>query len=92
MKHHIAATALAATIARPAAAVTFPSLTTIYVGSGVYDDGGAANSGIATSIPIPRAPSPKLSEFAALQKISLPAERKPYGEMPTIPLHHRPVI
>jgi hypothetical protein len=34
MKTHLAAIALAATIAQPAAAVTFPSLTTIYVGSG----------------------------------------------------------
>jgi hypothetical protein len=50
MKKHLSAFALAATLAQPAAAVTFPSLTTIYVGSGVYDDGGGDNGGVATSI------------------------------------------
>lgn len=50
MKRHLAAVALAATLAQPAAAVTFPSLTTIYVGSGVYDDGGSAALGNATAI------------------------------------------
>jgi hypothetical protein len=50
MKTHLAAVALAAALAQPAAAVTFPSLTTIYVGSGVFDDGGADNAGVATSI------------------------------------------
>ena len=50
MKTHLAAAALAAAITQPASAVTFPSLTTIYVGSGVYDDGSADNTGEATSI------------------------------------------
>jgi hypothetical protein len=36
--------------AQPAAAITFSKLTTIYVGSGVYDNGGAAHSGVATSV------------------------------------------
>jgi hypothetical protein len=40
MKTTLTAFALAATLAPPAAAVTFPSLTTIYVGSGVRDDQG----------------------------------------------------
>ena len=31
-------------------AVTFPSLTTIYVGSGVRDNGAATDAGVATSI------------------------------------------
>jgi hypothetical protein len=48
MKHLIAATALAATVAQPASAITFQSLTTIYVASGVFDDGGGSNSGAAT--------------------------------------------
>ena len=50
MKTYLAAFALAAALAQPAAAVTFPSLTTIYVGSGVYDDGLGSNAGEATSI------------------------------------------
>jgi hypothetical protein len=39
---------LSATLAQPAAAVTFPSLTTIYVGAGVSDDGAIINNGVAT--------------------------------------------
>ena len=50
MKTYLAAAALVSAIAQPAAAVTFPSLTTIYVGSGVYDDGTGTAVGIATSI------------------------------------------
>ena len=50
MKKYLAGLALAAAFAQPAAAVTFPTLTTIYVGSGVFDDGGAAATGEATSI------------------------------------------
>jgi hypothetical protein len=34
----------------PAPAIAFGGLTTIYVGSGVYDNGGAAFAGIATSV------------------------------------------
>lgn len=48
MKTLLTVVALAVAFAQPAAAVTFPSLTTIYVGSGVRDD-GAANTGVATS-------------------------------------------
>ena len=48
MKHLAAVTALAASLAQPASAITFPSLTTIYVGSGVFDDGGGA-AGVASS-------------------------------------------
>jgi hypothetical protein len=40
---------LAATLTQPAAAITFPSLTTIYIGAGVKDNGGATNEGIATT-------------------------------------------
>ena len=36
MKTHLAAVAFAAALAHPASAITFPSLTTIYVASGVY--------------------------------------------------------
>src|SRR5688572_12359832 len=43
------AAALAAALAQPAAAVSFPQLTTIYVGSGVIDSGSAAELGIATA-------------------------------------------
>jgi len=50
MKTMLSATALAVTLAQPAVAITFPTLTTIYVGTGVYDDGGAINAGIATTI------------------------------------------
>jgi hypothetical protein len=39
MKKHLAAVALAAALVQPAAAITFPSLTTIYVGSGVSSIG-----------------------------------------------------
>jgi hypothetical protein len=49
MTRKLAAIGLAAALAQPAAAATFPSLTTIYVGSGVRDDGGANNMGIATT-------------------------------------------
>ena len=50
MKTLLAAVALAATLAQPAAAVTFPSLTTIYVAAGVVDQGGDATAGIATTV------------------------------------------
>jgi hypothetical protein len=50
MRKYLAAAALTAALAQPAAAVTFPSLTTIYVGSGVYDDGLGTNASEATSI------------------------------------------
>jgi hypothetical protein len=50
MTRTLVAIALAATLAQPASAVTFPSLTTIYVGSGVLDDGSTFDAGIATSI------------------------------------------
>ena len=50
MKTTLIAIALVAALAQPAAALTFPSLTTIYVGSGVYDSGDGTNAGIATSI------------------------------------------
>ena len=36
--------------ATPSPSTTFPSLTTIYVASGVYDDSGAAVAGVATSV------------------------------------------
>ena len=49
MKTIFAAVALAAALVQPAAAVTFPSLTTIYVGSGVTDSGDAAHVGVATT-------------------------------------------
>ena len=49
MKTYLAAAALAAALSQPAAAVTFPTLTTIYVGSDVTDNGGATNVGIATT-------------------------------------------
>jgi hypothetical protein len=45
-----AAAAFAAVLGQSAQAVTFPSLTTIYVVSGVYDDGGAMEAGFATSV------------------------------------------
>ena len=47
---HFAAVALAAALVQPAAAITFPSLTTIYVGSGVYDDGDDMFDGTATVV------------------------------------------
>jgi len=48
MKTTLTAIALAAALAQPAAAVTFPTLTTIYVASGVTDSGSAAETGVAT--------------------------------------------
>ena len=36
--------------ATPAPAITFPSLTTFYVASGVFDDGGGEDAGAATSV------------------------------------------
>jgi hypothetical protein len=50
MKTYLAAAVLIAALAQPAAAVTFPTLTTIYVGSGVYDNGSGPEAGVATSI------------------------------------------
>ena len=50
MKTYLAAAALSVALAQPAAAVTFPSLTTIYVGSGVLDNNADNNAGVATSI------------------------------------------
>jgi hypothetical protein len=48
MKMYLAAAALVAAIPQPGAATTFPSLTTIYVGSGVHDGFGPANAGNAS--------------------------------------------
>ena len=50
MKTHLVPVALGAALAQPADAITFQSLTTIYVGSGVYDSGADDNFGQATSI------------------------------------------
>ena len=50
MKKYLAAAALAAALAQPASATTFPSLTTIYVASGVEDDGGGPDTGMATTM------------------------------------------
>ena len=44
MNTTLAALAVAATLAQPAAAVTFPALTTIYVGSGVSDQSTSATA------------------------------------------------
>jgi hypothetical protein len=49
MKTTLTAIALAAALAQPAWATTFSKLTTIYVGSGVSDDGGATLMGVATA-------------------------------------------
>lgn len=38
----------AAIVASPASAITFASLTTIYVGTGLRDDGGGLNDGVST--------------------------------------------
>ena len=48
MKTYLAAVALAAA-SQTASSTTFPKLTTIYVGTGVLDDGGADNTGTASS-------------------------------------------
>jgi hypothetical protein len=48
MRKYLAAVALIAALAQPASATTFPSLTTIYIGSGVADSGTADNTGSAT--------------------------------------------
>jgi len=50
MKTCLAAVVLGAAIAQPAAAITFPELTTIYVGAGVSDDGDGSLSGEATAV------------------------------------------
>ena len=50
MKTHLAAFALAAALAQPASATTFPTLTTIYIGSGVQDTtGSSATTGTLVS-------------------------------------------
>ena len=49
MKTMLTAIALAATLAQPAAAITFPSLTTIYVGAGAFSVGNDL-SGTATVV------------------------------------------
>jgi hypothetical protein len=43
-KLFVAAAALVAALAQPAAAITFPALTTIYVGAGVTDFNGASKT------------------------------------------------
>jgi hypothetical protein len=48
MKTYLAAFALTAALAQPASAITFPSLTTIYVGMGVKDSGNTPTVGFAT--------------------------------------------
>jgi hypothetical protein len=49
MRKSFAAFAAAAfTLAQPASAITFPSLTTIYIGTGVYDGGEGVDTGTAT--------------------------------------------
>jgi hypothetical protein len=50
MRKSFVALAVAAALAQPASAITFPTLTTIYVGSGVVDSGSPHEQGIATSI------------------------------------------
>jgi len=52
MKTTLTAIVLAATLAQPAVAITFPSLTTIYVASGVYDlkDFPTVDDDTATSV------------------------------------------
>ena len=49
MKTYLAAAALFIALAPPASAITFPSLTTIYVGSGVRDNGAGDITGVATT-------------------------------------------
>ena len=44
----LVAVACLAGVMPPASAITFPTLTTIYIGAGVRDDGGGPNVGIAT--------------------------------------------
>ena len=48
MMKYLAAVAFAAALAQPASAITFSKLTTIYIGSGVKDDGGGQDAGVAT--------------------------------------------
>jgi len=50
MRKSFAVFALAAASVQPALAVTFPSLTTIYVAAGVLDQGGAPGTGVATTV------------------------------------------
>ena len=50
MKTYVPAAALVALLAQPAQAITFPSLTTIYVAAGVHDDGAGGSLGTATSV------------------------------------------
>ena len=50
MKTMLSAVALAAAAVQPAAAITFPTFTTIYVAPGVFDDGSSANTGTATVV------------------------------------------
>jgi hypothetical protein len=50
MKQYLTAITLGAALVQPASAVTFPSLTTIYVAAGVFDDGGDENLGFASTV------------------------------------------
>ena len=50
MKNRLASIALAAALAQPAAATTFPTLTTIYVGPGVQDTTGASPLTAGTAV------------------------------------------
>ena len=49
MKRYSVVAALFAALVQPAEAITFPALTTIYIGTGVIDDGGPDNVGEATT-------------------------------------------
>ena len=49
MQKYLLAFGLATAVSQPAVATTFPSLTTIYVGSGVRNTDDIADAGIATS-------------------------------------------
>jgi len=50
MKTYLAALAVVAALAQPASAITFSKLTTIYIGAGAIDNGGASFQGTATVI------------------------------------------
>ena len=78
---HMLAASLA--LAQPASAITFPSLTTIYVGSGVYDDGGATAVGNATAFHCSN-----VSGVAANVRVLVLSANGPVIGNVTLPLQH----
>ena len=83
MRKSFAAVVLAAALAQSASATTFPALTTIYVGTGVQDSGGAINVGTATVFQCPN-----VSGFSAQVRILILQGTGPVAGQSTVTVAH----